>query len=244
MHVSRIFLALRVAAVVGAALVASACSYPTRVFVPEDGSSDESQASSGASVDEASSDDSSTPDALGSADATADVTTPADVTAPPSGPCSATSSAKQVFTTNIFGCQDVQRAVAALGGTTWADRATLCGSSCRVCTAQDWVAYRSGSASTTPAANFWIDDDLASSAGSVPLSCGVESDAGATVGDCADSPMHVCLDGFTSSPVKDSTGDTCSLHDCGFDSTRPNLNFGGCGMDPSDRFAGTLCCCP
>jgi hypothetical protein len=147
----------------------------------------------------------------------------------------------------MFGCLDVMRANPAMGGTTWANRSALCGPTCKVCTTQDWLTFQGSAVSATlkkPADNFWLDDDFGS-AGTAPYSCSVDMDAGAASGSCATSPMHLCKSTPASNPgVTDSTGDTCSLHDCGFAGIRPDVYLGGCGTGATDAFAGTLCCCP
>jgi hypothetical protein len=241
------------AASAGAAIVAAACSYPTRVFISAD-ASDEGDA-------ESVSDVTSTVHEASTEDAPADAPT-----VPTDGPqphCVGSSSGEYDFTSTLIGCRDVMRADAAVGGTAWADRASLCGVGCRVCNAADWVNYQippvvdagahdggdagdAGAAKPAPVQppfNVWLDDNLLPS-GAASYACAAEPvDSGISLTLCDGHPMRVCVSNPAANAVAhDPTGDSCSLHDCGFGTQTPNLYFGGC-IPQSDEFAGTLCCC-
>jgi hypothetical protein len=259
-------------------MVASSCSYPTRIFgAPDDAGGAETDGASNESADGADG-----ADGAGSAafDAAADsslATDAADASAkkdaavspPPDAsiqdaaldgpPCSALSSGIQNFpaTPQIFGCLDTKRPDAATGGTTWAERATLCGAGCQPCTAQRWADYRrvpAGGGAPVDAgldaaplppdplrvasANFWVDDDLVFVSGT-STDCVVAVSGEADSGICVSHHMHICVESVGSGPVSDVTGDSCQVHDCGYGIAVPDLDFGGCGPD----YAGTLCCC-
>jgi hypothetical protein len=240
MHETQSLVSLTAPAVLGALLLtAASCGYPTRVFVDVDAADGGGQASvPETSTEETSVVDAPPPDAP-SLDAPVEGAPEMDAPNTGNGPC-AYGPPGQTFAAKMFGCTDVVHADPSVGGTTWANRATLCGRLCRVCTAQDWI---SAVRLVKPGDAYWIDDSLGGSG--TPTLCQVDSDAGAASGDCASSPMHVCVSSFSSSPgVSGPSKDTCALHDCGFGGSRPNEYFGGCGTSATDTFAGTLCCCP
>jgi hypothetical protein len=253
-------------AMAGALLDSASCSYPTRTYssADEDGSS---SGGVDASVDQATPDVNvaDTAEASITMDA-AETAPPMDVAvlpgpdaAPDGRPCAAVSGGEQdfPFTTQIVGCLDVLRPDAATGGTLWVNRAMLCGVGCRVCTAQEWIDYRqipagadaavTAGADAAPLApdplrassgNYWVDDDLVFLSG-VSTECAVGPLGGSDSGVCGGRPIHVCVESPGSAAVTDHSGDTCQVHDCGYLTASPDLNFGGCGPD----FAGTLCCC-
>lgn len=246
MATRRLALILNVAVAASAGTLAAAllsgvsCSYPTRVFVFDDGGGDGATASDGG----------------GGSDAPLGLDAPAATDGPP---CSALASQTVPYAPTMFGCRDIEHDAAAVG-TTWANRANLCGGSwCRVCTAQDWIDYLlppvsdasapdaadSGSNSVSPIAplaNYWVDDNLLPS-GATPGACAaVLPDSGLGSNVCVGQPMRVCVHTPSSSPIPDPAGDTCTLHDCGFGAQTPDLYFGGC-VGATDMYAGTLCCC-
>jgi hypothetical protein len=243
MATRRLALILNVAVAASAGTLAVAlsssvsCSYPTRVFVFDDGGSGDDGATAS--------------DAGSGSDAPQGLDAPAATDGPP---CSALASQTAPYTPTMFGCRDFEHDAAAVG-TTWADRANLCGGSwCRVCTAQDWIDYQMPPVSDAsspdavaptaaqPLANYWVDDNLLPS-GAIPGACAaVSADSGLGSNNCTGQPMRVCVHTPSSAAITDKSGDTCTLHDCGFGTQMPDLYFGGC-VPSSDMSAGTLCCC-
>jgi hypothetical protein len=144
----------------------------------------------------------------------------------------------QEFTSTMVGCAD-----SSALGTSWAQRARLCGPACHVCTSVEWLTGQPGGTfSTPPKYNYWTDDNLQQSGGTAPGNCAVKIWSGAVGSEpCPGQPMHVCVGAATEpGKVTDPVGSTCDLHDCGFEDTN-DAYFGGCA---TNRTAGTLCCCP
>jgi hypothetical protein len=124
----------------------------------------------------------------------------------------------QVFSLGMRGCKGVVK---------FAQRASLCAANFRVCTASEWVTWRSGQ---SPSYNYWTNDVLYATGASE--NCFVDYLPPGQF--CTpDKPMHVCTDHY------DSLGNQCNWILCGLKKTTPHDFFGGClGGDT----AGTLCC--
>jgi hypothetical protein len=131
----------------------------------------------------------------------------------------AAGAADQLFQQGMRGCK---------GTVSFANRATLCSSGFRVCTAAEWVARRGGVA---PTYNYWTNDVLYASG--MDGDCSV--DLTYQLGDWCDgtNPMRVCVG------HSDSLGNQCNWTGCGFNSRTPSEHFGGCQSNPT---AGALCC--
>jgi hypothetical protein len=139
------------------------------------------------------------------------------------------------FNKNLVGCADSPDF-----GTTWAMRGTACGPSCTVASTIQWVSAP-GHGTGKPRFNYWLDDDLQLSVGTMSGACAVHTLANPAGEPCAGQPMHVCVPSTNAGQVTDPVGGTCDLHDCGFETVSPNNYLGGCMRN---RTAGTLCYCP
>lgn len=141
-----------------------------------------------------------------------------------------------VFTPNLVGCADAPGL-----GTTWAMRAGTCGPSCRVALAIEWVSMP-GHGNLKPRFNYWLDDDLQLTGGTMSGACAVNKLASPMGEPCPGQPMHICVPNANGGRVTDPVGGTCDLHDCSFEAVNsPDNYLGGCA---TNRTAGTLCFCP
>src|SRR5262249_3192739 len=95
-----------------------------------------------------------------------------------------------------------------------------------VCSANEWVTYRSGS---VPAHNYWTSDNL--QYGGSSNACYVTLSGGTP----CDQPMRVCT-----ATGSDPEGNTCNWANCawGVGGTTDEY-FGGCS---GNQYAGALCC--
>lgn len=130
----------------------------------------------------------------------------------------ADGSEEQTFGSGMRGCA---------GKVTFAQRASLCASGFRVCTAAEWVSRRG---STAPSYSYWTNDNLRYN-GTVGA-CYVSVTAGSLCSGGAE-PMRVC------SGSVDPLGNTCQWVNCGLNTITPNQYFGGC---INNTTAGALCC--
>lgn len=158
--------------------------------------------------------------------------------------CSSAAPVQEI-TSTMQGCP---------GKVTFANRASLCASNCRVATANEWVTLHG---SAVPQHHYWTDDALAYSAGqgacggngcttqqcfvTLDFSATVTTSAGGTTSlasnACSTQPMRVCA-----GSAADSDGNTCTWAGCGYNSVSPNQYFGGCSAT-SDANSGALCIC-
>jgi hypothetical protein len=112
------------------------------------------------------------------------------------------------------------------GKVTFANRATLCATGFRVCSAAEWVARHNGVA---PTYNYWTSDVLYASG--ADQSCRVSTSGGTWCNGT--EPMRVCA-GYS-----DALGNECNWTRCGMTTNTPQEFFGGCLGNPT---AGALCC--
>lgn len=135
----------------------------------------------------------------------------------------------EVFNANMHGCG---------GKVAFASRATLCGASAHVCSADEWVDNHG---SSTPAFRYWTDDALRYSTFATD-SCGAGgcdngrcfvSNNVATTTACA-NPFQVAT--VANDPLGNGGGG--GWFGCGFNSANPNHYFSGCG----GATGATLCC--
>jgi hypothetical protein len=128
---------------------------------------------------------------------------------------------------------------------TFADRATLCSSGWRTCTAAEWRSHVAGSG-TAPSAHYWVDDQLYYENSGGPGDCAVTDDPlfPNVNTNCVnnDTPMHVCaligpISGFNNHD--DAFGNACNWIGCGWEVNTPQEYWGGC---TENQTAGTLCC--
>jgi hypothetical protein len=187
-----------------------------------DGGAVDGGRSDGAPADGAQRDGPAQTDGFEQADAPqSDVLPPSDALqsdAPPPVACVAGTEDQQ-FAQGMRGCK---------GTVTFANRASLCTASFRVCTAAEWVARHGAVA---PTYNYWTNDVLYAAGGD--QSCAV--DTVQHYGDWCDgtNPMRVCV------AHTDSLGNLCNWIGCGFNAITPSEYFGGCQNNPT---AGALCC--
>jgi len=140
------------------------------------------------------------------------------------------------FNKNLVGCAD-----SAGLGTTWAMRGTACGPTCSVASAIQWVSMP-GHGNIRPRYNYWLDDDLQLTGGTMSGACAVNKLPNPANEPCPGQPMHVCVPSANGGQVTDPVGATCDLHDCSFEAVgSPDNYLGGCA---TNRTAGTLCFCP
>jgi hypothetical protein len=166
--------------------------------------------------------------------------------------CASGTAPVQEFTSALQGCP---------GKASFANRATLCASNCRVATANEWATLHGAVA---PQHHYWTDDALAYSSGGAcgPAGCSsqqcfVTLDTTATVSyvsgtstvtsnlanNCINAgtvnaqPMRVCA-----GTAADTDGNTCTWSGCGYNSVSPNQYFGGCS-GANDATSGALCIC-
>ncbi|MBL8719915.1 MAG: hypothetical protein JNL79_28280 [Myxococcales bacterium] len=138
------------------------------------------------------------------------------------GPLACASGTTQAFGPTMVGCA---------AKVTFANRATLCGGSTKVCTARAWKGLRRGKA---PTYNYWVAEAL-KYGGTGSSACSVSATTGT---DCtAGQPMRVCVG------TSDALGNTCTWERCGLETTTPQEYFGGCS-GAADNTAGSLCCLP
>ena len=133
---------------------------------------------------------------------------------------------------------------------TVADRATLCASGWRTCTAAEWRSHVAGGG-TAPSAHYWVDEPLYYT--DPPPPDGGRSGACAVTDNvlfpyvnttCVedDTPMRVCsLIGDISDfrNHDDAFGNSCNWVACGWETNTPQEYWGGC---TDNLTAGTLCC--
>jgi hypothetical protein len=125
----------------------------------------------------------------------------------------------QTFSSNMKGCW---------GTVSYANRATLCATGWTVCSATTYISRASG---VVPNHHYWTNDSLRYS-GQIG-NCSVSL----TVGNICNpntAPMRVCKPSLL-----DTSGNRCNWYNCGYETTTPNYNFGGCD---NNLTAGTLCC--
>jgi len=146
----------------------------------------------------------------------------------------------------MVGCADLKNDPdAGIQGTTWDNRATLCGSDCKVCHAVQWMGLHTSGTITAPTFNYWTDDLLVLTAGTQSAKCAVgQIDAGTELGLCMGRPMRVCKHWPIDGAETDDSNTSCDLHDCTFGASfelgSTNYYFGGC---VNNFTAGALCCC-
>lgn len=232
---------LRTLALVASCSTLLSCGDPDRVGGTDDGGTDSvvadtSVATDGGTDAKADVPDSTTPDAKdsGAVDSTADSapdTSPADTGTVDTGPAD-TGIVKFVCvggaTTESFSAKMIGCAAANV----FADRAKVCPAGSHVCTAKEWMDNRAGLA---PKHHYWTNDLLKYS-GTGPSACSVSLTTGSDCG--AETPMRVCT-GTGTAAVTDPVGNVCNWVACGYETTTPNLYFGGCAGNTT---AGTLCC--
>jgi hypothetical protein len=121
--------------------------------------------------------------------------------------------------------------VGCAGHVTYANRATLCASGFRVCSAVDWNTYRG---STAPTHHYWTSDVLYAGHNDSDGDCAVSTTH--HTGDWCDNvrPMRVCR----GDSHYDAENNHCNWIHCGLE-THSNQYFGGCN---DDTYAGALCC--
>lgn len=145
--------------------------------------------------------------------------------------------------------QEVTPAIAGCGGAVlYVDRATLCGSSAHVCTADEWVA---GRGTTVPDNHYWTDDDSLGFAWSgdpatPEFTCWADAVGNPGVEACDENqPMRVCTPGDRGDMPQgtvasvDTFDNGCNWINCGLGAYPSTEYFGGCS---GNETAGTLCC--
>lgn len=135
----------------------------------------------------------------------------------------ADGSDEQTFQQGMRGCA---------GKFPFVDRATLCASGFRVCTAAEWVARRGGVA---PQYNYWTDDNL-NYKGSGSGNCYVAIGSGSACTGGGTSPMRICVNSLDH---YDPLFNVCNWINCGFNAPQPIEYFGGCN---GNLTAGAICC--
>jgi hypothetical protein len=152
---------------------------------------------------------------------------------PPCPPtCAQGRAPTQIFSAGMIGCA---------GTALFGERATLCGSALKVCTADQWVANHAGA---QPTHHYWVNDGPmyywgSDTSGTTCAAYG--SSLGSGVCNNADSPMRVCAPSNMSEDHSDPLGNVCNWINCGWHTTAPNHYFGGCN---GNVHAGSLCCPP
>jgi len=138
--------------------------------------------------------------------------------------CSSSATATQQYDSYMSGCE---------GAVAIANAASLCASTCHVCSSQEYSAH---SSSTVPAGDYWTSDSLnisgASSCTVFPGSSGCATGSGALV---------------CSGTATDSNGNKCNVANCSYEGGSANAHMGGCAATNANASlgitAGALCCC-
>jgi hypothetical protein len=129
----------------------------------------------------------------------------------------ASGSSDTVFAPGMAACP---------GTVTWANAASLCGSSYHVCSAWEWASNKGP---TAPVNNYWVSDNLGYGGTSSACYASTTNEGNCGSGD----PMRVC------GRRQDAQGNRCNWVNCGLNGPTANYYFGGC---VGDATAGTLCC--
>ncbi|MCY0990950.1 serine hydrolase [Nannocystis sp. ILAH1] len=150
---------------------------------------------------------------------------------PPGGDdgCARSADVKSIqrfYDQTMFGCA---------GSVTFANRENLCATGFHTCSALEYH-NKNAAANEMPLYHYWTDDALDRSASGGTNNCSAFPQGSGTACGGSAAPMRVCTDTQT-----DLLGNTCNWLKCGWQDTT-NEWFGGCAINTSENWAGTLCC--